>query len=363
MFKFDALKLGKFALIISMLGIIIHLEGCKEDKKKINAPAPVEIPDEKTNLTVQRFENDLFGIEKMDSLSVEKLRNKYGEFFDIWCLRLAAIASPSMLAKIDNKVILPTSPQLITNLHDYTHDQYIREVYQESKKQFTDISSIQEGLTNAFSRYKVAFPNKKIPTITTYISPFYSSITALDNNLGIGLHSYFGSDYKYYPSTGQPMYLIKKFRKEYIVTDAIKGWLDSDYGNKSLDESFLNQIIYQGKLLYALELLVPEADDTLKIGYSAAQLDWAFENQKNCWKVFIDNNLLFSNKPKLYLKFINDGNTTSGFPKEAPAKLGCFIGWQIVRSYMNKHEGVSLEKLFQNNDGKGILNESGYKPN
>jgi hypothetical protein len=71
---------------------------------------------------------------------------------------------------------------------------------------------------------------------------------------------------------------------------------------------------------------------------------------------------LFSNKPKLYLKFINDGNTTSGFPEEAPAKLGGFIRWQIVRSYMKKHEGMSLEQLFQLSDGKLILNESGYKP-
>jgi hypothetical protein len=267
-----------------------------------------------------------------------------------------------MLVKVDNKVILPISPELIRNLQDYTHDKYIREVYDESAKNYENIDAINEGLTNVFSRYQVAFPKKKIPTITTYLSPFYSNITATENNLGIGLHAYLGSDYKYYPSTGQPMYLIKKFRKEYIVTDAMKGWLDSDYMNDSTEQNFINQIIYQGKVLYALEVLVPDVDDTIKTGYSSKQLDWVFDNEQNIWKVLVDNNLLFSNKPKLYLKFINDGNTTSGFPKEAPAKLGGFIGWQIVRSYMKKNDGMSLEKLFQISDGKRILNESGYKP-
>ena len=107
---------------------------------------------------------------------------------------------------------------------------------------------------------------------------------------------------------------------------------------------------------------MPEADDSIKTGYSSKQIEWVFENEQNIWKVIIDNNLLFSNKPKQYLKFINNGNTTSGFPKEAPAKLGGFIGWQIVRAYMKRHEGMPLETLFQINDGKTILNESGYKP-
>jgi hypothetical protein len=30
---------------------------------------------------------------------------------------------------------------------------------------------------------------------------------------------------------------------------------------------------------------------------------------------------------------------------------------------MKKHEGMKLEALFRQNDGKAILNESGYKPN
>ena len=360
--RFDALKLGKFAIIISAIGIIISMWGCTENKTKKNAPKPVEISDIKVVLKINRFEKDLFSIETFDSSAVVKLRSKYGDFFDIWCLKLAGIVNRSMLVKIDNKVILPTSPELIRNLQDYTHDKYIREVFDEANKQYDNINEIEEGLTNAFSRYQIAFPKKKIPTITTYLSPFYSNITAIDNNLGIGLHSYLGSDYKYYPSTGQPMYLIKKFRKEYIVTDAIKGWLDSDYMNDSTEQNFINQIIYQGKVLYALECLVPEADDSIKTGYSSKQIDWVFDNEQNIWKVIIDNNLLFSNKPKQYLKFVNDGNTTSGFPKEAPAKLGGFIGWQIVRAYMKKHEGMPLERLFQISDGKTILNESGYKP-
>lgn len=361
--RFGSVKLGKFAIVVCLFGIIIGLNSCTENKKKKNAPIPVEIPNIKISLKVNRFEQDLFSIREIDSLSVDKLRNKYGDFFDIWCLKLSGIATKSMLIKSNDQVTLPTSQELINNLKQYTHDKYMLEVFSDVNKKYSNFEGLSDSLKNVFSRYHVAFPNKKIPTITTYLSPFYSNITATESNLGIGLHAYLGSDYKYYPSTGMPLYIIKKLSKDYVITDAMKGWLDSDYMNDTSDQSFINQIIYQGKVLYALELLVPEADDTIKIGYSSKQLDWVFENEQNIWKVFVDNNLLFSNKPKLYLKFINDGNTTSGFPKESPSKLGAFIGWQIVRSYMHKHEGVKLEALFNMNDGKAILNESGYKPN
>ena len=62
------------------------------------------------------------------------------------------------------------------------------------------------------------------------------------------------------------------------------------------------------------------------------------------------------------MKFINDGNSTNGFPKEAPAKLGCFIGWQIVQSYMDANKSTTLEQLLKNNDAQKILSESKYKP-
>jgi hypothetical protein len=171
--RFDALKLGKFAIIITAIGIIISLWGCTENKTKKNAPKPVEISDTKVVLKINRFEKDLFSIETFDSSAVVKLRSKYGDFFDIWCLKLAGIVNRSMLVKIDNKVILPTSPELIRNLQDYTHDKYIREVFDEANKKYDNINEIEEGLTNAFSRYQIAFPKNKIPAITTYLSPFY----------------------------------------------------------------------------------------------------------------------------------------------------------------------------------------------
>jgi hypothetical protein len=61
-------------------------------------------------------------------------------------------------------------------------------------------------------------------------------------------------------------------------------------------------------------------------------------------------------------KLMQDGPFTKGFDAEAPARLGEWIGWQIVSAYMDKNRKVTLKQLLQNNDSQLILNQSGYKP-
>ena len=45
---------------------------------------------------------------------------------------------------------------------------------------------------------------------------------------------------------------------------------------------------------------------------------------------------------------------------ESPGRVGVWIGWQIVRSYM-KNNNVTLQELFAK-DAKEIFDNSKYKP-
>ena len=352
--RFKITNLTKISLLIILTAIICTQEACKSDPHKKNAPEAIGLPEVKLDLKFERFEQDLFSNEKIDSTAIKSLRHKYGQFFDLWCIQLAGIV-PGYGEHPDYGLIAK-------NLNDYIHDKYMREIYGESQKQYKDAAFIKTELEEVFKRYSTLFPGKPIPQVVTYLSPFATNVTTTDGVLGVGLHFYLGEKYQYYSTLGLPMYMIKKFRKEYIINDMIKGWLDSEYVNDTVQHSCINQMIYQGKALYALELLTPENDDTIKIGYSANQLDWTYNNEAKIWAFFIEQQLLFSNNGKLYMKFINDGNSTSGFPKEAPAKLGAFIGWQIVRSYMKNNKDVTVSELFKNSNAQGILAKSGYKP-
>lgn len=309
----------------------------------------IAVPKENILLPVKRFEQDLFSQQYFDSMAVKKFRNEYGRFFDLYC------GSMIQLPNLNDAV-------LASNLNQYTHDKYIREVFEESQKKYKETSEIIPELDDMFKHYHHYFPEKVIPQIVTYIAPFNYNVMTMDSTLGIGLDMYLGADYKYYASLELPHYMTRKFRQEYIASDCIKGWFQSEWDVPSNANDMLSNMIYQGKLLYFSQLMAPEMNDTLRIGFSAAQLKWCVENEAKIWSFFIEQKLLYSKTPGIYMKFINDGNSTNGFPKEAPAKLGCYIGWQIVQSYMESNHTVELEQLLDNNNAQNILSNSKYKP-
>lgn len=346
------LKIDIYRLLLIMM---LFTAGCGEKQGKKNIPKAPEIPETSLNIQFSRFESEIFTLDiPVSPDKIREFRNRYGEFFDIWCVNLAGIIPPSK-DKPDDQVIAD-------NLSQYISDKYIREVYNETSQKFKDIPQLEKNITDMFKRYQVIFPGKTIPAIVTYISPFTSNIVAMDSIAGIGLHFYLGNNYQYYPTLGLPRYMIRKFEPEYILPDLIKGWLDSEYSNDTIQRNLLNQMIYQGKILYATDLLAPELDDSLKIGFTAGQLNWVEQNEFRTWTFLIEEKLLYSTNPREFMKYINDGNSTGGFPEDAPAKLAVYTGWQIVRAYMKNNPAVSVQQLFNNQDAQSILSSSGYKP-
>jgi uncharacterized protein YjaZ len=156
--------------------------------------------------------------------------------------------------------------------------------------------------------------------------------------------------------------MTRKFSQEYMVTDLVKGWIDSEFNNDSTGKSLLNEMVYRGKILYVCDLLVPETEDSLKIGYTTKQFEWMLNHEQESWSFFIDQQLLYSNNSKTFTKYVSDGNGTSGFPSEAPAQIGSYIGWQIVRSFMKNNPTTTLEELFTMQNAQVILAQSNYKP-
>ena len=148
----------------------------------------------------------------------------------------------------------------------------------------------------------------------------------------------------------------------YIPSDAMKGWLQSEWTEPPSNADLLSHMIYAGKIQYALKKLMPEEADTLITGYSAAQLDWCRKNEKNVWSFFIDHKLLFATELNLIMKYVTEGPTTGGFPKESPGNLGQWIGYKIVESYAKRKTPNDLAALLNENDYKKILQEAGYKP-
>lgn len=336
-------QLRIFMLLIAAL----LLASCERNRLDVDVSG-VEIEPVK----IGRMEKDLFSL-KPDSLSAQsqKMLQKYGQFY-----------SRFVTSFINDGGL--TDSTYGYNLMQFVSDKDMRSVYEDCIKQYPDLSWLEEDITGAFKHYRYHLPNEKLPAVASMMTGFNYSIINADNTLGIGLEMYMGQEYKYYQMLFEPipLYRRKNMRREYILPDCLKGWMMTRYRMEMTKTDFLSHIVHQGKLYYAIDAMIPGVSDTLKIGYSGEQMEWCDRNEGRVWAYFLERNLLYTTDNAEIMKYITEGPFTAAISKDAPAQIGTWLGWQIVRSYMDKNPEITLEQLMNEKDAQRILTQAKYKP-
>jgi uncharacterized protein YjaZ len=108
---------------------------------------------------------------------------------------------------------------------------------------------------------------------------------------------------------------------------------------------------------------LPDYTDAERIGYTEDHIKWCQENESYMWEYFVSNKMLYSSDPKLPNRFINLAPFSKFYleiDNETPGRVGQWVGWQIVRSYMQNNE-VSVIQLLKT-DPIELFEKSKYKP-
>ncbi len=316
-----------------------------------NNPLDVDMSGIKVEpVKIQRFDQDFFSLNA-DNISqkLPELQNKYPGFTVLF---VKNIVCPS---GINDSACIP-------DITRFVNDKDMRGAFDNCQKVFPDMSSIETELTKVFRHYLYCFPEKKIPKVFAMMSGFNYSIANADSAFAIGLEMYLGKKSRFYDMMQIPNYKRSTMQKEYIVPDFIRACMINQFPNKSKSGTLLNEMIYQGKLLYLSDALFPDADDSLKIGFTKKQLDWCVEHENDMWGYLIKNKFLYSNEVEVISKFTGEGPFTTGFVKESPARTGVWMGWRIIKKYMNENPKTTLDQLMQEDDAQKILSMSKYKP-
>lgn len=253
----------------------------------------------------------------------------------------------------------------LLQMKSYLTDPFIINLYDDCLSLYPDLSDLESQLNSALSLYKHYFPDKKVPVVYTCVSGLYyeEPIRFADSVLIISLDMYMGSDYKYYKQMlGLPLYVQKRFRKDFIMTDCMRAIATTLVDNSKENKTFLDYIIYEGKILYFMDATLPDTPDSLKMYYSPSQMLWCQNNEENIWSFIVEKKLMYSTETSMISKLCADGPFTAVFSKESPSRTGIWTGWQIVRKYMSENKEVTLTELFQNQDSQDILTKSKYKP-
>ncbi|HEY0091870.1 MAG TPA: gliding motility lipoprotein GldB [Flavobacterium sp.] len=244
---------------------------------------------------------------------------------------------------------------------DKMKDPLWREVYAEVQKTYPDFNDQERELEDLFKHVKYYFPQTKAPRVITLISEmdYNAKVIYADSLVLISLELYLGKDHRFYSPFAT--YLRQNFEKRQMMPDVV-----TSFSMRKIpppENTLLSQMIYYGKQLYLKDILLPDYKDNEKIGYKPEEIQWCFENESYIWRYFVESKLLYDTDSKLPNRFINPAPFSKFYleiDNDSPGRVGQWIGWQIVRSFMENND-VSLPEMLKM-DPKELFEKSRYKP-
>lgn len=312
-----------------LIGISLMVLSCKKDKEIDDAILNLEV-----DVKVERFDRKFAEAQPKDLVSLKTnypfmFSNRFPDEF--WINRLT--------------------------------DTLQVELNTETKKAFPDLNEEEADITLFYKHLKYKFPDAKIPRVITATSSvdYRNKVIVTDTIVLISIDTYLGENHFFYE--GIQNYIKSTMKPEQMVVDLSNAYA-AKYIFQPKRKTLLDEMVYYGKQLYFNDVMIPFKTDAQKIGYTEAQYDWAKVNEPNVWKYFVERELLYSTDAKLPNQFINPAPFSKFYLEEvdadSPGMIGRYIGWQIVKSYMENND-TSLEKLLET-DAETIFNASRYKP-
>lgn len=328
--------------------ISLLLVSCKDRNK-------VDVSTIDLKLNVMRLDKDMDRLTPENlTQSAPRLQQQYGIFYSDYMERILGVGSTR------DTVYYAGLRQVISN-RDYL------ELKKEVLNKYPDFTAESEKLTDMFKHIRYYYPKQQIPKIVTFLSGFSVQTPVGNDYVGIGLDMFLGADSKFYPALIRsiPRYISRRFAPEYIVPRVAETFIREDmFPDRDDDRSLLAKMVYNGKILYMMDAVMPDVSDSLKIGYTTKQLQWCNDFESSIWAYFLEQDLLYETDYMKIQKFLTDAPFTPGLGNhnESAPKLAVWTGWQLVKKYMEKNPDITLQQLMAQTDAQMILRESKYKP-
>lgn len=238
-------------------------------------------------------------------------------------------------------------------------------LYKDIKLVFGDYSSFDREFSSFASHLYYYYPNHPLNSIQTYISnlDFEYPVVFADSVLFISSDLFLGGNHPAYQML--PDYLRFQ-RQSRFLQSVLSESVMAPLVNKDLrDQSLVNEMIYWGRVYYAIKALNPHLTDDRIMRFSKDELAFCLESEESMWRYFVKQEYLFSPDQDLKRRFIEVapfskfGVTTD---LQTPGSVGKWVGLRIIESFMKNNPETSLQQLLSMSDAQEIFKKSKYKP-
>lgn len=320
-----------FLKIVSSFIICILLFACSN-------PLAVDVSKSKYTLNTERIDDLFTHANEAETVSeISHIYPKYPDFMEY-------------LLYYCYKTGMPTDSVFSKNWDGLKKNSYFLRLSKQIKETFPSTDAFSQEIEDGFKRLNVHLPQAKLPKSLIYFNSFFSSsIYCTEKEVAVGLERYLGHKTKVIQELPPDVFyewVKKAMEKEFLTRDALCGWIMTHICEPSKDKNNIESFIQWGKILYLTKAAFPEIEDRIILRYQADKYDWAIRNERNIWEYLVKENLLFKTSETDQANFLQEGPFTAGLPQKGADRLGQFIGYRIICSYMEQYP-LTLQELIK----------------
>lgn len=303
----------------------------------------------RVEVKTKRFDKDLISLDTADVQSeVRRMYREYPDFFPVFVVNVLEVDPADTLLVADF-------------VAQFLSDTTFNNVNKEVLRQYDNASDIEKSISTAYTYIRHYFPEMTLPDVYFFVSGFNLSIMMTDQVVAMGTDMYLGADFPAYRELTY-QYMVNNMKRANIAPDLISALLFREFRMDSDKDRLIDNMLYRGKVMFLLSTFMPNEKDEYLMGYTTEQIKWCEKYERQIWASIIDQKHLFSSDNFMIRKYLHDAPFTSTISQDSPGRVGTWIGWQIVKSYMQRNEEVTLKDLIRQNDYQKMLEESGYRP-
>ncbi len=309
-----------------------------------------DVSNSQVSLQVRPFYKDLFANPTEPPQSrADRLSQKYASYFNTFCA-------------YEIRIGLPSDPTFPDNLSRFLSYEENAEVLPLCDSVFAKIH-IDADLSDAFSCFHFFFPSAPVPSDVFCHFSGFNDITFVDSTyISFAIEHYLGPNCRFYPMLDIPQYARQTKDIHFLVSDLLRAWIYSTLPDASGKEDVLTNLIYKGKVAYALHRCIPSLDLETLFGFTSDQLKWCRTNEARMWAFMAENKLLFSTNRLDVNKLVNAAPFTTFFGNNSPGRAAIFCAYNIVKAFAKNNPDVPLSQIMAEPDAQKILRASRYNP-
>jgi hypothetical protein len=250
------------------------------------------------------------------------------------------------------------------------NDPELRGLHEDALLAFPDSAALGQQIRSGYARYRSLLPGGRsehtvrIYPFVSFLDPaFYPPLVVDSSYVFLALDHYLGADHPAYAA--DPAYLAYQREPRFAVPALFQQLAAAQAKLPENSYTLLDQMIYWGKIACFGEACLGETAAPDLFPYTPEQWKFCVEHEADLWKYFIQSRLLYETSVDAERRFIQPApfsKLQTAYDQQIPGTIGRWLGYRLVRSYLEDHPETDWRTFMANTDSRQILAESGYRP-